>query len=215
MPSLRSYGDVGVLDLGDGRNVFSHDFIIDVHEHLSEAVERNDRALIITGSGNYFSAGLDVEWLNVNRDRAASYVQSVHTLLGRVLTLSMPTLAAINGRATGAGALLALAADLRVMDNHGRIGFTEADTKVPFTNAMAALIQAKVTPKAATWMMVMASQLNADRAIEYDVIDATAKAHDLIPFTAGFLAERKRKDPATMTAIKSVMYADVIAALKG
>jgi enoyl-CoA hydratase/carnithine racemase len=60
----------------------------------------------------------------------------------------LPTVASFNGHAFGAAAMLATAHDYRVMrDDRGYFCFPEVDINIPFTPGIAALIQAKLSPR--------------------------------------------------------------------
>ena len=98
-------------------------------------------ALVTVANGKFYSNGLDLQWLSANGEKAQWYVDRVHGLFARVLTLPVPTIAAINGHAFGAGAMLALAHDFRVMrTDRGFFCLPEVDIRIPFTPGMAALV---------------------------------------------------------------------------
>src|SRR5205807_2506735 len=101
---------------GDGENRFSAEWLKAVN-HLLDTVADGESpaALVTTGGGKFYSNGLDLEWLMSHGDQAQQYIADVHELLARLLVLPVPTVAAINGHAFGAGAMLALAHDFRVM----------------------------------------------------------------------------------------------------
>lgn len=104
--------------------------------------------LVTMGTGKFYSNGLDLDWLAAHGDQMQFYVGRVQALFARMLTLPMPTAAALNGHAFGAGAMLAIAHDYRVMRaDRGYFCFPEVDIHIPFTPGMAALIQAKLTPE--------------------------------------------------------------------
>ncbi|MFD3508608.1 enoyl-CoA hydratase-related protein [Nocardia sp. NPDC058666] len=215
MPTLRHHDTIAVLDLGDGENRFSPDYLTELHTHLDTVVEEGAHALVTTATGKIWSNGLDLDWLQANNDRAAEYVEAVHTLFARVLTLPMPTVAAIGGHAFGAGAMVAMAHDYRVMRaDRGYFCFPEADIRIPFTNGMAALIQAKVTPKTAIASMTTGRRFGGADALAVDLVDAIAGEGEVLDTALALVAPLGGKDQPTMTAIKSVMFADVLDALR-
>ncbi|MFD3704324.1 enoyl-CoA hydratase-related protein [Nocardia sp. NPDC058658] len=215
MPTLRHHDSIAVLDLGEGENRFSPDYLAELHTHLDTVVAEGAHALVTTATGKIYSNGLDLDWLAANGDRAAEYVASIHTLFARVLTLPMPTVAAISGHAFGAGAMVAMAHDYRVMRaDRGYFCFPEADIRIPFTNGMAALIQAKVTPKTAIAAMTTGRRFGGPDALAVDLVDATAAEGEVLDAALALVAPLGGKDQPTMTAIKSVMFADVLDALR-
>jgi Delta3-Delta2-enoyl-CoA isomerase len=215
MPTLRHHDSIAVLDLGDGENRLSPDFLDEMNTHLDAVVIEGASALVTTATGKIYSNGLDLDWLSANGDRAAEYVAAVHTLFARVLTLPMPTAAAIGGHAFGAGAMVAMAHDYRVMRaDRGYFCFPEADIRIPFTNGMAALIQAKTTPKTAVASMTTARRFGGPDALALDLVDATAAEGEVLDTALALVAPLGGKDQTTMTAIKSVMFAEVLDALR-
>ena len=88
-----------------------------------------------------------------------------------------PHVAAINGHAFGAGSMLAMAHDFRVMrEDRGYFCFPEVDIHIPFTEGMAALIQAKLTPSAAVESMTTGRRYDGPAAQASGIVDAVACA---------------------------------------
>ncbi|MEU0531351.1 enoyl-CoA hydratase/isomerase family protein [Amycolatopsis tolypomycina] len=202
---------VSVLDLGDDENRFSPDWLQRVHSFL-DGVEG---ALLTTGGGKFYSNGLDLEWLTAHSDRASEYVAQVQELFARVLTLPVPTIAAINGHAFGAGAMLAMAHDFRVMRaDRGYFCFPEADINIPFTPGMAALIQGKLTPAAAVASMTTARRFGGPEAAEIGLVDETAAEGEVVKVARTRVEGLVGKDRGTLGAIKTTMFAPAVAALR-
>src|SRR4051812_45910123 len=116
MIELRRDGDVRILRFDDGENRFTPGFLDEFAAMLDElsAVE-GPCALVTTGTGKFYSNGLDLDWLGRNTDEWGPYLDRVHGLFARLLTLPMPTVAALNGHTFAAGAMLAVGHDHRVM----------------------------------------------------------------------------------------------------
>ncbi len=126
----------------------------------------------------------------------------------------MPTVAAINGHAFGAGAMLAMAHDWRVMrGDRGFFCFPEVDIQIPFTPGMAALIQAKLTPRAALDAMTTGQRFTGPQAVDAHLIDMAADEADVLAAAIGQVSPLSGKHAETLGAIKRTMYADVIARL--
>src|SRR3954452_16427526 len=167
MPSTLEYRDkIAVLTLGDDENRFSPKQLDTLDVQLDD-VTSNAHALITTGLGKFYSNGLDLDWLGANSDRLGWYVARVQSLLKRVLTFPLPTVAAVNGHAFGAGSMLAIAHDYRIMrDDRGYFCFPEVDIHIPFTPGMAALIQAKVPPQTAVTAMPTGHRYGGQEALD-------------------------------------------------
>ncbi|MFE3026444.1 enoyl-CoA hydratase-related protein [Nocardia tengchongensis] len=214
MTTLTYRDKIAVLDLGDTENRFSPEVLNAIDEHLDTVLIDGADALITTASGKFYSNGLDLDWLSAHGERAEWYVAQVQTLLARLLTFPVPTAAALPGHAFGAGAMLALAHDYRVMRaDRGYFCFPEADIRIPFSRGMAALIQAKLTPRSAMASMTTGRRFGGPDALAYDLVDATADLDTLTDTAAALLAPIGAKDQATLGAIKTTMFADAVSAL--
>jgi enoyl-CoA hydratase/carnithine racemase len=207
-------GKIAVLDLGDDENRFSPDFLDEFEAHLDDVVGGGAQGLVTTAGGKFYTNGLDLDWLMAHGDRTQWYVNRVQGLLARVLTLPVPTTAALPGHAFGAGAMLALAHDFRVMRaDRGFFCFPEVDIRIPFTPGMAALIQAKLTPQAAVASMTTGRRLGGTDAEAIGIVDATAPEGAVTAAAVEMLKPLDGKDQGTLGAIKNTMFGHVVAAL--
>lgn len=205
---------IAVLDLGDDENRFSPDFLEAINARLDEIEASDAHGLVTTATGKFYTNGLDLDWLGAHGNQAQSYVGRVHKLLARVLTLPIPTAAAVVGHAFGAGAMLALAHDYRVMRaDRGFFCFPEVDIHIPFTPGMAALIQAKVTPQAAVASMTTGRRFGGVDAAGLGIVDVTAGEGAVTTAAVELLRPLGSKDRGTLGAIKNTMFGPAVAAL--
>jgi enoyl-CoA hydratase/carnithine racemase len=216
MASISRDGAIWTLSLGEDENRFSPQWLDEVNAGLDELeASEGPAALVTTGDGKFFTNGLDLEWLGANADQLGAYVDRIHALFSRVLTLPVPTVAAINGHAFGGGAMLAMAHDYRVMrEDRGFFCFPEVDIHIPFTVGMNALITSKLTPRVASISMTTGKRYGGVEAAEAGIVDEAASMEDLVSRAVGFVEPLAAKDRATMGTIKERLYVEVVAALK-
>lgn len=213
MTRLTQQDGVHVLDLGDDENRFSPGWMDAVGAALDE-VEATPAPLVTLGSGKFYSNGLDLDWLGQHPGELTSYLAQVQALLARVLTLPVPTVAAVNGHAFGGGAMLAIAHDWRVMrEDRGYYCFPEVDIQIPFTAGMAALIQAKLTPRTAVDAMTTGRRFPGPEALTAGLVDATAAEEGLLERAVAQVAPLQGKHADTLGAIKTTMFAETVARL--
>lgn len=204
-----------LLHLGATENRFGPDWLAAFDDALASVIAC-PAPLVLTGSGKFFSNGLDLDWIGRHPDQLEAYVAQVQELLARVLTLPVPTLAAINGHAFGAGAILSLACDWRVMRaDRGYFCLPEVDLGLSFTPGMAALVQDKLTPRAALDAMTTGRRFTGPEARSLGLVDATAAGEDLIEEAVARAAELGGKPASTLGAIKTTMFAGTVASLVG
>lgn len=216
MPTLTRQDDVFLLHLGDDENRFNPDWVRGVAAALDE-VEAADspRALVTTAGGKIWSNGLDLEWMGQNAEALPAFITEVQDLLARVLTIGVPTVAAIQGHCFAAGAMLAVAHDFRVMrEDRGFFCVPEVDINIPFTTGMSALLQARWSKRTAHEAMTTGRRYDAAAALAADIVDAAVPLDDVVPEAIGRAAALAGKNGATLGQIKRVMYADAAATLR-
>jgi enoyl-CoA hydratase/carnithine racemase len=216
MPTLTQDGAVWTLDLGSDENRFSSEWLDEAEALLDDVESSSDPVALVTiGSGKFYSNGLDLEWLLAHPEQAAPYSQRVQILLARMLTLPVPTVAAVNGHAFGAGAMFAMAHDHRVMrSDRGYFCFPEVDIGIPFTPGMAALIMAKLTPQAAIASMTTGRRYGGEDAYAAGLVDAACSLDELPATAAALISDRAGKDRGTLGAIKNTMFGEAATALR-
>jgi enoyl-CoA hydratase/carnithine racemase len=212
-PTLNYRGTIAVLELGADENRFSPQWLDMINTHL-DTVETQAQGLVTTGIGKFYSNGLDLDWLGANTHRGEWYVGTVQKLFARILAFPLPTLAAVNGHAFGAGAMLGIAHDYRIMrSDRGYYCFPEVDIRIPFTPGMAALIQAKLSPQTAVTAMTTGHRYGASEAKAAALVDDTATQEEITDAGVTRLTAIAGKDPGTLGAIKNTMYGNVLTAL--
>lgn len=216
MPTLSREGDVFVLHLGDDENRFNPDWVGAVTELLDEAAAAEaPRAVVLSASGKVWSNGLDLEWIGANVDRLDGFVTMVHELLARTIVFPGIVVAAIQGHCFAAGAMLALAADQRVMRaDRGFFCLPEADINIPFTPGMSALIQAKLSAPAAHEAMTTGRRFGGADAASLQLVDEAVAEDEVLPRAIERAAAHAGKSPDVLRTIKERMYPGVVAMLR-
>lgn len=216
MPTLDRHDAVFVLDLGDGENRFHPDWIASVDAALDE-VEKSEgpRALVTAATGKFYSNGLDLEWLAAHSDERVDYVNSVHGLFARFLSLPLISVAALQGHTFAAGAMLSLAHDFRLMRaDRGFWCLPEAEINIPFTPGMSALIQSRLTPQTAQHAMVSARRFGAQEAAAAGIVDQAVDENALRTAALELAEAHASKAGDSLGTIKTRMYAPVLTMLR-
>src|SRR4051794_38541233 len=216
MPSLDRDGDVLLLDLGADENRFNPDWVGAVEDLLDEAAATPvPRALVTRATGKFWSNGLDLEWMGAHADQAGAFVPRVHALFARVLAFPAPTVAAIQGHCFAAGGMLALAHDFRVMRaDRGYWCLPEVDIHIPFTPAMAALIQARLSKKTAHEAMTTGRRYGGEDALAAGIVDHAVGESEVVARALKLAGALAAKDGGTLGAIKEGMYPETLRLLR-
>ncbi|WP_406270783.1 enoyl-CoA hydratase-related protein [Nocardia sp. NBC_00881] len=220
MPHLERQGEVFVVYLGndgqtDSENRFHPNWIDEFHGLLDQVESfEGPAALVTTADGKFYSNGLDTDWLFGNLDKMHGYLDRVHSLYTRLLAFPMPTVAAINGHAFGAGAMLATSHDFRVMRaDRGFWCLPEVHLGMPFTVGMNALLTERLANQVCVQAMTTGHRYPADEAIAAGIVDGKADAPSLLPAAierAGTLAGNRKPN---LPVIKRALHAKALAGL--
>jgi 2-(1,2-epoxy-1,2-dihydrophenyl)acetyl-CoA isomerase len=195
------------FDRPDKLNSFTRDMLAEIAAALDEvAADRTMRVLVLTGKGRAFSAGHDLNdpgALGTPSDVRSTIDRLYAPMIRKLVALEIPTVAAINGIAAGAGCSVALACDLAVAASSAsllqaftRIGLAPDAGSSFFlprrigqarAMGMALLAEAIPAPKAAEWGLIW--QAVEDAAFPA-AIDALAKRLAAAPTRALALTKR-------------------------
>ena len=214
---LTQHDDVYVLTMDAGENRFNRDSLERINQLLDEVTGASgSAALVTTGIGKFYSNGLDLDWAMSGEADMSFEELAIETqnLFARTLTFPRPTVAAINGHCFAAGAMWSLAQDFRVMRaDRGFWSLPEINIKIPFTEGMAALIQARLTPSAAHQAMTTAHRYGGEAALRAGIVDRAVAEDEVLSKAVEIAGALAANDPATLEAIKRTMYGSAIEAL--
>jgi enoyl-CoA hydratase/carnithine racemase len=161
------------FDRPDRLNSLTFEVYADLRDLLSELPSRDDvRALVITGEGRGFCSGGDVNEIIGQLQEADTrtlldFTRMTGGVVQRMRECPVPIVAAVNGVAAGAGAVLALAADFRVLARSASFRFLF--TKVGLAGAdmgSAYLLPRLIGLGRATELLVLGETLEAERAVD-------------------------------------------------
>jgi enoyl-CoA hydratase/carnithine racemase len=217
MPKLDRDGDVFILHLDpDDENRFNPDWLATVETALAELDGMaGPRALVVAGTGKFWSTGLDLDWMMANGDQAAACVDRVHLLLARTLAAATYTVAAVNGHAFGAAAMWALAHDVRVMRaDRGYFCLPEVDLGLRFGPGMTALVKSRLTPATAHEAMTTGRRYGGEQALTAGIVEAVADADHLLAAAIDLARPLAAKATPVRAQIKEDLYAEALAALR-
>lgn len=150
-----------------------------------EGIETNDDigALIITGAGNCFSAGLDLKVVpTYDRAQQQAMVMQVNRLFGGLYGLQLPTIAAVNGHAIAGGVILTLCCDYRIgAEGDYKLGLAEMRVGVPFPVAAMAIVRSELSHPVARTMVLTARNYSPGDAVSMGVLDELQPRERLLP----------------------------------
>ena len=153
-------------------NALTFDVYADLRDLIGEIEHREDvSVLVITGEGRGFCSGGDVDDIigdlqKADTKRLLEFARLTGSVVERMRRVPMPVIAAVNGVAAGAGSVIALAADLRIVAESGSFNFLF--TKVGLAGAdmgSAYLLPRVVGLGRATEMLLLGEKVTAEDAL--------------------------------------------------
>ncbi len=182
-------------------NALTFDVYADLRDLLTEVPHRDDvRVLILTGEGRGFCSGGDVEEIigalqGADRRTLLEFTRMTGAVVRGMRECPRPIIAAVNGVAAGAGAVIALAADLRLLARSARFAFLF--TKVGLAGAdmgSAYLLPRLVGLGRATEILLLGEDVSPERALEIGLANEVVGDEDLLD-RARALARRLADGP--------------------
>ena len=178
------------LDPDNPENRFGSAWMSTVQGLLDTVEKEPSGALVITATGKFFSNGLEIAEIT-DASKIDPYIDRVHALYARVLSLPVATVAAINGHAFGAGAMLAQCADHRIMrTERGFWSLPEVVLGMPFPIGMTSLLRERIPNATVTEAMTTGRRYGGADAVTLGIVDQTVAVEELLSTARAVAAER-------------------------
>jgi enoyl-CoA hydratase len=148
---------------------------------LDDAVADGAAAVVLTGAGTVFSAGVDLKRATAGREGyLAAFLPELRRTFTRVATFELPVVAAVNGHAIAGGFVLFAAADWAVMaEGPGRVGVTELQVGVPFPAVALELLRVRAGDAQARSLALSGDTFGAGEALARGLVDEAVPAAEL------------------------------------
>jgi enoyl-CoA hydratase/carnithine racemase len=158
------------------------------------------RAVVLTGAGRAFCSGGDVheiigELVKQDAQKLVAFTRMTGELIGNMRRLRKPIVAAVNGTAAGAGAVIALAADLRVLAQRARFAFLFVRVGLAGADMGASYLLPRVVGLGrATELLLLGDALDAAACERAGLANRVVPDDEVVP-VATALAERLARGP--------------------
>ncbi|MFK8023107.1 MAG: enoyl-CoA hydratase-related protein [Ilumatobacter sp.] len=212
--------EVFVLTLDDDQNRFNPSSIAVVHaaiDKVDAAISAGEHvALVTTGSGKFFSNGIDLDWMLGQQDaEVRSFIAEMLGLWGRVMALPVPTVAAVNGHAFAGGAMFTQAHDHVLMRaDRGYWCVNEVLLKLPLAPGMQAILEHRLPAQTFRKAILTAHRFDGPSALQAGIVDEVHDAEHLLPRALELAASLAPTADPILGRLKEDLYADVLAALR-
>ncbi len=206
-------------------NPLTFDSYADLRDLFTELPLHGDvRAVIITGEGRGFCSGGDVEEIIGELQRMApaqllEFTRMTGLMIKAVRDCPLPVIAAVNGVAAGAGSVLALAADFRLLSQSASFAFLFTRVGLSGADMGAAYLLPRIVGMGrATELLMLGDRVSAERALQIGLATEVV-ADEQLSERAQALARRLADGPAlahatTKTLISRELDMDLASAIE-
>ena len=179
----------------------------EIYENLERA-ERNEnvRAIVITGAGRAFCAGDDIKEvfsLKTPGEFEAFFWNFAAPTITKIVSLSKPVIAAVNGLAYGGGCEIAMLCDLVVASKNATFAIPEA--LIGAIPPVAAVIGAFVVGRLnVNWMMMTGEPISAEEAKRIGLVNEVVPHEELLLAAERMAKATMKAAPSSIKAIKKL-----------
>lgn len=197
------------LDRPQVRNALSRTLRSELHRAVLDAAEDDAiRAVVITGAGDAFCAGLDLRELegtvSLTPEEHREDTTALADLLLAIVDCPKPVVAAVNGPAVAGGAGIVTACDVAFASAEARFGYTEA--RIGFVAALVSVLLLKqVGEKHARELLLGAHLIGAERAAAMGLVNEVVTDEGVVEVAIRFAERLARNAPGSLAATKRLL----------
>lgn len=194
------------LDRPDRYNALTFEVYRELADRFASMATDDDvQSVVITGSGKAFCSGGDVhdiigQLFDHSEDEVLEFTRMTGELIANIRKLEKPVIAAVNGMAAGAGAVIALASDMRIFAQAARIAFLFTNVGLTGADMGAGYLLPRVVGLGrASELLMLGSVIDAPTAERYGLANQVVPDGECLP-TAMLIAQRLARGPLAALA---------------
>ncbi len=174
-------------------------------------------AVVVTGAGGDFSAGVDLSAFGEQKERADGFSSDYEAFMHALIEFDKPLLAAMDGAAIGIGATLPLHCDVVYVGAGLRLRFPFVSLGLVPEGAASVLLERVVGLRVASQLLLAAEWIDGDAAVRHGLADALYPSTDLLDATVDRARRLAAWPISALQGTKRTMLAarrdDVLAAI--
>ncbi|MCL6453941.1 MAG: enoyl-CoA hydratase/isomerase family protein [Alicyclobacillus sp.] len=205
---LQTSGPIGIVtfDRPNRRNALTQSMWHTL-EYWCSNLPAKVKLLILRGSGREFTAGSDIkEFARLTPAQANGAFEQMERAIHAVEMLPIPTIAAINGPAYGAGFVLTLACDLRIGSENATFGMPVGKLGITLQPPFIRRMVQHLGPSRAKEMVYTARQYDATTAYRLGLLNDIAPAGQLDEFVFSTARSILQQSKASIHAVKHSVH---------
>jgi trans-feruloyl-CoA hydratase/vanillin synthase len=202
------------LNRPEAKNAMNPQMHFDMCAALDE-VERDEdcRAVVITGSGDSFCAGMDLkeyffETENKPAERAAARKAAFEWMFRKLRFLPKPTIAAVNGWCFGGAFAWLCVCDFAVASEKATFGLSEVNWGIIPAGGVTKLVSTLLSPRDARYLVMTGKTIDGREAECMRLVNSTVPPEKLMEAARELADNLKQKHPAVLACAKEVLRVD-------
>ncbi len=170
------------------------------------------RAILVTGTGKFFSFGFDIpKFLDHSREAFLAWLKKFAALYRDLFACPKPVIAALNGHAVAGGCMLALACDARLMSaGKGKIALNEIAFGSSLFAGSVAMLRSCVGERNAARIALSGTMYTPEEALALGLVDRVVAPEDLLSAAREVAREHGAKDPDAYRSVKMLLRAPAL-----
>ena len=198
------------LNRPEKRNALNEALVSNIKSALHQAsTEDAVRVVIITGAGQDFCSGADLESLQKISEASISEnvedARSLMELFETIRRLPVPVVAAVRGRALAGGCGLASACDLVLAATSARFGYPEV--KIGFVPAMVlAILKRNVSEKRAFELLARGAEISAEEAKQFGLVNQVFSDETFDDDVKAYVSVFEKVSKSAVALTKTLLY---------
>ena len=220
--SIEKEGPVAVMAWkNEKENQFTTPFMKEILAGLQKlAKDKKVRGVVITSAlKKYFSTGLHLEWILSQGAKdpklIKEYLEILHKFIINLTAFPKPLIAAINGHAVAAGAIMCACMDFRLMrEDKGLVALPEVQIDIPFWPGMTAIFKDILPSGSFRDLAYTGDKFTSEQAMDLGFVDMLCPKDELLPVAIKLAHKLGQANPETYAAIKLGLRRNVLDIMK-
>jgi enoyl-CoA hydratase/carnithine racemase len=200
-------GSVAALIWDDNENRVNVDTLAELNGCLDEVESmEGPLSVVVAGVGKYFCNGMDLNRFAARTPEFASTMDALNLTIARLMVFPAYTVAAINGHAFAAGAMMTCGFDYRVMrEDRGYWCLNEAEIGIAINDVAFSTVSHRIPFATATDAVITARRFTGPEALAVGIVEATTSEDEVLKRAIDVAENAARLDRATLAAHKRMI----------
>lgn len=196
------------LNRPEVKNAMNQELIDSLFNFFAHEISGDDRAVVLSGSGAFFCAGGDLQWMKASAQKTKEENEAEARQLGKMLQAidfcPVPTIALVEGGAYGGGIGVVAACDIVIAEDQAQFSMSEVKLGlIPAT--VGPLVMRKIDYSTARRLYLTGHRFDAEEARNFHLVHEVVRPEDLIPLRDRYLKQILASGPKATRRAKALI----------